>query len=53
MSEERLEAAGLNRSDVHVDFMIGSSQMDTDGIREDGARVPLSSVTWRLGKLRR
>ncbi len=24
MSEERLEAAGLNRSDVHVDFMIGS-----------------------------
>ena len=41
MSEEELEAAGLNRSDVHVDFMIGSSQMDIDGIREDGTRVPL------------
>ncbi len=41
MSEEELEAAGLNRSDVHVDFMIGSNQMDIDGIREDGKRVPL------------
>ena len=38
---EELEAAGLNRSDVHVDFMIGSNQMDIDGIREDGTRVPL------------
>ena len=51
MSEEELEAAGLNRSDVHVDFMIGSNQMDIDGIREDGTRVPL--FKWRLGKLRR
>lgn len=41
MSEEELEAAGLNRSDVHVDFMIGSNQMDIDGIREDGTRVLL------------
>ncbi|KXT77569.1 aminopeptidase [Streptococcus sp. DD13] len=41
MSEEELEAAGLNRSDVHVDFMIGSDQMDVDGIREDGTVVPI------------
>ena len=41
MSEEELEAVGLNRSDVHVDFMIGSNQMDIDGIREDGTRVPV------------
>lgn len=40
-TEEELEAAGLNRSDVHVDFMIGSSQMDIDGIREDGTHVPV------------
>ena len=40
-TEEELEAAGLNRSDVHVDFMTGSSQMDIDGIREDGTRVPV------------
>lgn len=41
MSEEELKAAGLNRSDVHVDFMFGSDQMDIDGIREDGSRVPV------------
>ncbi|MGG6550314.1 UNVERIFIED_CONTAM: aminopeptidase, partial [Prevotella sp. 15_C9] len=41
MSQEELEAAGLNRSDVHVDFMIGSSQMDIDGITEDGRVVPI------------
>ena len=36
-----LKEAGLNRSDVHVDFMIGSNQMDIDGIRQDGSRVPI------------
>ena len=41
MSEEELKEAGLNRSDVHVDFMIGSNEMDIDGIREDGTRVPV------------
>ncbi|WP_277631058.1 aminopeptidase [Atopococcus tabaci] len=41
MSEEELKAAGLNRSTVHVDFMIGSKEMDIDGIREDGSRVPV------------
>ncbi|MCC5889744.1 MAG: aminopeptidase [Alkalibacterium sp.] len=41
MSEDELKEAGLNRSDVHVDFMIGSNEMDIDGIREDGSRVPV------------
>lgn len=41
MSEEELKAAGLNRSDVHVDFMIGSSDMAIDGLRADGSRVPI------------
>ncbi|HFI2431377.1 TPA: aminopeptidase [Streptococcus suis] len=41
MSQEELKEAGLNRSDVHVDFMIGSSKMNIDGIREDGTRVPI------------
>lgn len=40
-SEEELKAAGLNRSSVHVDFMIGSNQMDIDGICPDGSRVPI------------
>ena len=41
MTEEELEAAGMNRSDVHVDFMIGSDKMDIDGIRADGTVVPI------------
>lgn len=41
MSEEELIKAGLNRSHTHVDFMIGSDQMNIDGIREDGTRVPI------------
>jgi aminopeptidase len=41
MSQEELKEAGLNRSDVHVDFMIGSNKMNIDGIREDGTRVPI------------
>ena len=41
MTEDELEAAGMNRSDVHVDFMIGSDKMDIDGIRADGTVVPI------------
>ncbi|HEM6237042.1 TPA: aminopeptidase [Streptococcus suis] len=41
MSQEELKEAGLNRSDVHVDFMIGSNKMNIDGIREDGTCVPI------------
>ena len=41
MTEEELSQAGLNRSLTHVDFMIGSDQMDIDGIREVGTKVPV------------
>lgn len=41
MKEEELIAAGLNRSQVHVDFMIGSPNTNIDGVRADGTRVPL------------
>lgn len=41
MTEEELQAAGLNRSITHVDFMVGSNQMNIDGIRKDGTRVPV------------
>lgn len=41
MSQEELEQHGANVSITHVDFMIGSDQMDIDGIKEDGAREPL------------
>lgn len=41
MDEKELIEAGLNRSLVHVDFMVGSNQMNVDGLRKDGTRVPI------------
>lgn len=41
MSQDQLEEAGLNRSNVHVDFMIGNSEMSIDGIKEDGTVTPI------------
>ncbi|WP_433954466.1 aminopeptidase [Enterococcus lactis] len=41
MSDEELAEAGLNRSQTHVDFMVGSDKMDIDGIREDRSTVPI------------
>jgi aminopeptidase len=36
MSSDELKENGLNESITHVDFMIGSEQMDIDGITADG-----------------
>jgi aminopeptidase len=41
MSKVELEKAGLNDSIIHVDFMIGSSQMDIDGEMADGQLEPI------------
>ncbi len=41
MSREELTAHGLNNSLVHVDFMIGSGEMDIYGITEDGQEEPV------------
>ncbi len=40
-TEEAMEARGGNRSLVHIDWMIGSREVDVDGLYEDGTRVPL------------
>ncbi|GKU76279.1 aminopeptidase [Paenibacillus sp. L3-i20] len=41
MTPEELEANGVNASITHNDFMIGSAEMDIDGILEDGTIVPV------------
>ncbi len=41
MSDEDFAEAGGNNSLVHVDFMMGSGDMDIDGIKQDGSREPI------------
>jgi aminopeptidase len=41
MSKEELAQIGLNDSLIHVDFMIGSAEMDIDGERADGSIEPI------------
>ena len=41
MDDAQFEAAGGNRSAAHVDFMIGSGELDVDGVLPDGAAEPL------------
>src|SRR5574338_1052073 len=40
MSDEGFAGAGGNRSAIHVDFMIGSAEMDIDGLASDGSSEP-------------
>ena len=41
MSDEAFERAGGNRSATHVDFMIGSGELDVTGVRPDGTAEPV------------
>lgn len=41
MSDQELKDHGLNLSQTHVDFMIGSDQMSIDGIKKDGTVIPV------------
>ena len=46
MTQEDFEKAGGNRSSIHVDFMIGSGELDVDGVLPNGSIEPLM----RLGE---
>jgi aminopeptidase len=41
MDAEQLAAVGANSSLIHVDWMIGSGEMDVDGMAADGTAEPL------------
>jgi aminopeptidase len=41
LSDEAFEAVGGNRSAAHVDFMIGSGELDVSGVLPDGAVEPV------------
>lgn len=49
MSLEELDAHGINDSIVHEDFMIGSAEMDIDGVMADGTVEPVfRKGTWAI-----
>ena len=41
MTQEELETKGVNKSLTHVDFMIGSAELQIDGITESGEKEPV------------
>ena len=41
MDDATLAAKGANSSLIHVDWMIGSGDMDVDGVHVDGTEEPL------------
>ncbi|MGB3045704.1 MAG: aminopeptidase [Xanthobacteraceae bacterium] len=41
LTPEQIAAQGGNKSFIHIDWMIGSDQIDIDGVHTDGRRVPM------------
>ncbi|MBN8961377.1 MAG: aminopeptidase [Rhizobiales bacterium] len=41
LTPEQIVAQGGNKSFIHIDWMIGSDQIDIDGVHVDGRRVPV------------
>lgn len=41
LSDEQVDTQGGNKSLIHVDWMIGSGEIDIDGITQDGKTVPV------------
>jgi len=41
MTEEELKEKGMNSSITHVDFMVGSRDLEITGITHDGEEIPV------------
>ncbi|MGF7157560.1 aminopeptidase [Bartonella heixiaziensis] len=41
LTAEEIAARGGNKSVIHIDWMIGSGEIDIDGITQDGAKIPV------------
>jgi aminopeptidase len=41
LSIDEAHTAGMNESDTHTDFMVGSPELEVDGIAADGKAVPI------------
>jgi aminopeptidase len=41
LTDEEFAAVGGNQSLIHVDFMVGSGEMNIDGITDDGRAEPV------------
>ena len=41
MSKEELKASGLNDSNTHVDFMVGTADLSVIGTTKDGREIPV------------
>ena len=47
--DDEASRAQVNASQIHIDFMIGSPEMEVDGITQDGERVPvLRDGAWQI-----
>jgi aminopeptidase len=47
--EDDAEKARINKSNIHVDFMIGSPELNVDGVTEAGEHVPvLRNGVWQI-----
>jgi len=43
LSPEERNAAGINHSSIHTDFMIGSAELDVAGVDRNGHETPIMS----------
>lgn len=41
MTEEKRRSVGLNQSNLHVDFVVGSQELSVYGVRRDGSEEPI------------